>query len=435
VTIAVLGLGALAGLAVIEAAIRRSDVAALLVLGLLVIQESSLFSLSFDGGPVRVGAGDLLFVALLTAAMARLLRIERLGTAQRLLVTFGVLVVWALLRGVGQFGLPPAVNEARSFLLFTATVLYFSTVEARRDLLDRVGTIWLGAAVLLSGLALLRWFANAVGVTGGIFGSGGSIRVLHSATTLIIAQGALIALPLLPEPRRRLSVRFLSPVLLAFVLVLQHRTVWVVTAAAVVYLLYRERKLATRALPALGLGVVVFAVLVFTVFGDGEEAISEQLASSAQSTATFEWRLQGWSALVTESGPEGPAEVVTGQPFGGGWARTMPNGNVVAVSPHSFYVEPYMRVGAAGLIVLLMLYAIALRGTLNEWRARSSGGATSPEPLLRPHVLHAALAAQLLYYVTYTPDAAQALLLGLGLAIAVPLVARQPANDSVQVTT
>jgi hypothetical protein len=421
VTVVLLGLGAVAGLALVEATLRRSDIGALLVLGLMVLQEASVVSLSVDGDPVRVVARDLLFLVLLTAASARLLRIERFGTAQRLLLAFGMLVGWSVLRGAAEFGIPPAVNEARNYLLFTATVLYFSTVEPRRELLDRIGWIWLCAAAALSALALIRWVGNGAGLTDGLFGSGGSIRVLHSATTLIIAQGALIAVPLLAEPHRRPSVRFLAPVFLAFVLVLQHRTVWVVTLAAIVYLLFREQRLAARAVPAFVLGLAVFAALVFTVFGDGQAGIAEQLTDSAQSTGTFQWRMDGWSALVTESGPDGLAEFIAGQPFGGGWARTMPNGHVVEVSPHSFYVEPFLRVGTAGLAILILLYGIALRSALKSSRSRPL---TGPVPLLRPNVVHAALAAQLIYYVTYTPDASQALLLGLGLAVAVPLRAQ-----------
>jgi hypothetical protein len=424
VSIVAFGVAAIGGLLILEVVIRRSDVGAALVLGLLLVLEISSVDLSLNVGPLRVGPTDLLFAVLMTAAVARLLRVERMTVPQRLLIVFGVLVIWSLLRGAGLFGVPPAINEARKFLVFAGAALYFSTIEPRADLLDRIARTWLLVSVLLSALALLRWVADVIGLQADFLRGDGSLRVLPAAAALVIAQGALLSLPLIGD-RSRPLLRFLAPPLLVFVVLLQHRTVWVITAAGILYLLFRERAIASHVLAALTVAVVVFAVLISTVFADRDDAVAEQLERSAQSTATFEWRVEGWNALITDGGPSGLLEVSTGQPFGGGWERTMPNGNVVEVSPHSFYVEPYLRVGLVGLAVLLLAYVVALRGTHRAGRWERGQSRPKTATLLSPSVLHTVIAVQLLYYVTYTPNAAQALLLGLGLALAAPLHDRE----------
>jgi hypothetical protein len=410
-TVALLVAGAAVGLALVEVVIRRTDIAAGILLAILIVQESSVFELGVTLGPVLIAPNDLLVVVLGTAATARLLRLERLTTAQRLLIALGVLVAWSTFRGVAPYGLPASVNQARKYLVFVAVTLYFSTVEPRRELLDRIAVLWVITGFAVCATTVLRWAGNAVGVAGPFFAGSyeSGFRVVPASNTLVILQAGLIALPFLGDRRVGL-VRFAAPVFLAFVVLLQHRTVWVITAAAIAYLLYLQRAVAGRVLATLVAGTLVFAGLVFTFFDSDSAEVSEQLAVSAQSTGTFEWRVEGWSTLVSESGPETVEEVLTGRPFGESWRRVM-YGSVVDVSPHSFYVEPYLRIGLVGLGLLLLVYAYALRGTALARRVISEG-------LMAPPVLHTIIAIQLLYSITYTPEASQAMLLGLGCAVA-----------------
>lgn len=133
-----------------------------------------------------------------------------------------------------------------------------------------------------------------------------------------------------------------------------------------------------------------------------------------QSTGTFEWRVEGWRLLLRDSGPQGLEQVAVGKPFGEGWVRQM-SGSLVEVSPHNFYVEAYLRVGTVGLAAFLLLYVMALRGggMAKEWRPPEPAGS------LPKSVLQTLVGVQLLYYLTYSPDIVQAMLLGLGCAAAV----------------
>jgi len=410
-----LALAAAGGVALIETVVRRSDVGAVLVLGLLLFDVFfAHVTTSFMLGPVRVGTSDLLFVVMMTAAVARLLRIQRFTTPQRLLIAFGLLVAWAIMRGADPFGVPAAINEARSFLRFMGVALYFSTVEPRRELLDRIGQLWLVAAVAVSALAVMRWGAAAAGVTQGMLASTtGNVRVLGASDTLVIAIGALLAFPMLADRQRKLT-RWLGPAMLVVVVLLQHRSVWVVAAVGTVYLLYRQRALAKHALTALVAAVAVLAVLVSTVFYDEDAAATEQLAQSAQSTGTWEWRVAGWTALLRDSGPESAEEFLTGRPFGTGWERRLvPLGHTVEVSPHNYYISVFLRVGVLGLALFLGLYSFALRGT--HLAARQGH---LKDSLLVPVTIHVAVAVQLVFFIPYSAHPEHGLLLGLALAIA-----------------
>ena len=410
-----LALAAAGGVALIEAVVRRSDLGALLVLGLLLFDVFfAHVNTNIFVGPIRVGTSDILFVVMVTAAVARLLRIERFTTPQRLLIAIGLLIAWSIMRGAGPFGIPTAVNEARASLRFIGVALYFATVEPRRELLDRIGRLWLFAAVALSALAVIRWGALAAGVTQGMLASAtGNVRVLASSETLVIAIGAFLAFPMLADRRRNLT-RFLGPAMLVVVVLLQHRSVWVVAAVGTVYLLYRHRTLAKHVLTALVAGVAVLAVLVSTVFYDEEGAASEQLAQSAQSTGTWEWRVAGWAALLRDSGPEGPEEFLTGRPFGAGFQRQLgPLGGTVDVSPHNYYVGAFLRVGVLGLAAVFWLYVIALRGTHLAARQGHLDGT-----VLSPGVIHVAIAVNLLFFIPYSSASEHGLLLGLAVAVA-----------------
>lgn len=421
-----------AGVAIVELLIRRTDVGAGMVLGLLVWQVgfSGLVNLDVLVGPMRVSPQDILLVLLSTASIARLLRLERLNTPQRLLIVIILLAAWSLTRGISIFGIQTAVNEARRPLRFLVTALYFSTVEPRRDLLNRLGWIWLSATSALVIIVLARWAGGAAGLSNYFFtGSEGPVRVIHSDEALILAQSALIALPLFLDRTRNLT-RYITPALLPLVVVLQHRTVWLATLAGTMYVLHRERAVAQRVLVVLMGAAVVFLLLVNTVFGNVSE-VSEQLSDSAQRTNTFEWRVAGWMALLDQAGPESPAEVAVGRPYGSGWERRLSvAGNTVTVSPHNFYLETFLRSGVLGLTTLLALYAFALRATLRRT------GAKRPDLILfSPNLLHVVVAMQLIYYSTYAADTAQGMLLGVTCAAAAASVPANARSRNMRATT
>jgi hypothetical protein len=420
--LAIVGIAGMLALGLVELTIRRTDVGAVLLLFMLVVEEAlPHVDLSVFVGPFRVSTRDLLFLVLITAGTARLLRLRRLTPPQRLLVFFLMLVLWSLFRGIELFAVASSVNEARQHLRFIAAVLYFSTVEPRQDILERVGVIWLGAALAIGAIALVRWSGNAVGLVGGFFGDGADLRVVPAGSALVMGQGLLIAIPLLGNLSRALQ-RLIAPLLLVLVVLLQHRSVWIVTAVGILYLALRDRELSRRLANTLVVGIVMFSVLLFAGFQDREEQVCEQLADSAQSTDTFEWRLDGWVTLFRDSAPAEPAEWLLGKPFGSGWERvSAATGQEIEVSPHNLYIEVLLREGIVGLMALLLTYRLAIRGTARSIDRRSAG-----ERILTPDVLHVIVSMQLLYFIVYSATLAQGMLLGLACAFTV----RTPADEA-----
>lgn len=422
--LAFLLVGLVAGVALVETVIRRSDVGAALVFIFLVgVEVFGYIDLVLITNPVRVTVEDVLFAVILTAAIARALRMRSLTAPQRLAIALLLVVTWSIYRGFGPFGGPAAINESRSLMRFIAVVFYFSTVEPRRELLERIAWMWLAMCGAIAFVVVARWVGNAAGIYQGFFvGYETYPRVVHSDKALILAQGAIIALPLYLERNRGL-VRYITPALLAFIVLLQHRTVWVVTITSILYLLYRERAVARRLLAVVAGASVVVAALAFTVFSRPEAgALSDQLAYSAQATGTFEWRVEGWRMLLTDSGPKDLQELVLGRPYGTGWTRSFVPGWPIDVSPHNFYIESFLRVGIVGLAIILTLYGLALVAT-----HRASQNSTMLGTLLSPVTLHVVVAVQLLYFITYTPDMPQAVLVGLSCSM---LTQRQRTSTS-----
>jgi hypothetical protein len=419
-SLAALAVGLAAGVALVEATIRRSDVGAAVVLSLLVVQEFAKTSFTFGVGPFTVHANDLAMVLLAGCAVARLLRTHRPSFPQRLLIGLGLLVLFSIVRGTEVAGVNTAINESRKLLGFVVASLYFSTIEPRQDLLDRIVRIWLAAAAALCVLTLVRWGAGVVGVTGGMLGgrsAGGLRAAIPSDPALVVGQAAVLVV-LLFRDRRAGLLRYASLAFLVFAALLQHRTVWIVVAAGLLAVLFQERMLAIRTLSMLAVGLAVAASLLFTVVDIGGDPLVEELTDSAVRTDTFEWRVAGWEALLRDSGPETIDEALIGRPFGSGWERRF-SGITVGVSPHNYYLEVFLRVGLAGIASFVGVYIYSLRDRRGVGVLPSVAATTDARPAVYfPSALVSIVGVQLIYYVTYTGDMSQGLLLGLACAIA-----------------
>lgn len=400
------------GFAVMELLIRRSYVGLVLALGTVLIHALLDQSPQVILAGFTVTAYDVVFGLLFAAGLARLLRQGRLAVPQLLLLVFTAVALFSVGRGVGVFGIEDAVNQFRKHFEFLSAALYFSTLDPRRPLLDRLGRAWLVACLLLMGLAVVRWVAFAAGLSGGVFGSSGTMRVLDSGFTFVLLQGFFISLSLWrstsPPGNYPPWMRNLAPALLAFLVLLQHRTVWVSLVAGLAVMVMRDQRLARRTAAIGAAALATIAVLGLTVLGQTEADVGQQLERSATEYGTLEWRYQGWVALLTDNRADSPVEVLAGKPFGHDFDRRF-GGRLVDSSPHSYYIEPYLRVGLIGLMALLTIYAFCLR-----WlRTRDRQGG-----LLTNEVLFVLLVTHLVFYITYAAQPTHGVLLGIGIAAA-----------------
>lgn len=419
-----LAVAAAAGLALLDALIRRPLAGAGLVIAVSLVTTLTVEEPGANLGGFKVTVVDVAVVLLLTAVAARLLRGARLGGPGACVAALGGLVALSIVRGAGEFGLAAAVNESRGVLPFVAATLYFATGDASPLHRERTARLWLGFAAVLVCLAVARWGVVLGGLpfTGEWYDPGqyGGLRVLWSDEALLLAQGLLILAPgLLPGGRSRRRL-LLAAALGGSVVVLQHRSVWAVTLVGAALTLVGEgavgRRWALRVVAAAGLG----AVLLLTTFsGPLQERVLT--SSDAVNADTFRWRLEGWQILVAQQGPQSPGDALLGRPYGSGWARRLSLGYTTDVAPHNFYLETGLRTGLLGVGLLVGAYAALLR------RLAAGGPRGADRGLLTDRTLAVLLVAQLVYFLPYSPGPEQALLLGLAMGA---WRARRPAERS-----
>ena len=409
------------GLALLDLTIRRAEVGAVLVFLSAIAQAVFIFAVpSVTVGGMRVGVTDLVGVIVLAAALARCLRLHRLSPYQRWLIVLGIALLVSLMRGVANYGLQTSVSDSRQYLFFVGAALYMATFRPDTDLYDRIGRIWLIAAVLMMLLAWVRWLEVFAGINLGVpaerNGVDTAIRVLDGPYTFFLAGPLLLTLPSLlkKRPGQRRWIRWLGAVLLIMLLALDRRTVWLTILVGAAVLVLRGRRLGARAM-MLVVGATI--VIGFAFAGDGL-ARDQALPGGVTSTGSVIWRVEGWSDLL-DSWSASSVNWLVGEPFGSGFVHTT-LGEKIDAQPHNFYVETMIRAGLGGLIALLALTVDLLR---KLWRVPTGGPG-----LFDPSVLPPLLAMQLVWYLTWVPGLEQGIVTGMAVAVAAMGVHRRVAG-------
>jgi hypothetical protein len=420
-TVLLLGVGLVVvgalGIALLELLITRADVAAALVLGSVVVEATFVDrvpSLLLPGG-TRVYVTDLVSGLVLAAGLARLLRLRRFDGFHRWLVLLGMVLLASLVRGAAAFGTQASVADFRQYLFFAGAALYFATFPLSGTLNDRIGRIWLAMTVPMMVLVSLRWLAVFAGINVGVpaekFGSDAAIRVIDGPYNFFLASAFVLTIPAWTRGKRERWLRWISVLLLLYVLVLDRRTVWLAILVGVAVLFLRDRRLGRRVGALVAVGAML-TVVAFVVLGGLQEG-SQPLVKTG--SGNLSWRLEGWSELVG-AWSRSPTNWAVGEPFGGGFAREIEGAEVVS-HPHNFYIETMIRTGLAGLLALVALTVGLLRAL---WRAPARDAT-----LLGPGVLPALLAMQLVWFLTWVPGSEQGIVTGLAIAAAAAHVSRR----------
>ena len=398
------------GLLLLDLMIRRAEFGAALVFLSAIAQAAFLYEdvPSLRLGGMRVGVTDLVAALVLAAAVARCLRLPRLSRYQYWLAALGSLLLVSIVLGVAENGFQTSVGDSRQYVFFVGAALYMSTFRAALDLYDRIGRIWLVAAVLMTLLACVRWLHVFAGINLGVpeesNGVDTAIRVLDGPYAFFLVGPLLLTIPFWRRPGRRRWIRRLGLVLLVVLLALDRRTVWLAILVGVAVLLLRGRRLRTRAVML----VIAASAVAGIAFAGDTLARDQGPTGSVTSTGSVTWRIDGWQDLV-DSWSESPMNWLVGKPFGSGFVHTV-DGTVINSQPHNFYIETMIRAGVGGLIALLALTVGLLR---RLWRVPGAG-----RVLLDPGMLPPLLATQLVWYLTWVPGLEQGIVTGLAAAVA-----------------
>jgi len=258
----VLLVAAAAGLAVLKVLVKRADAAAAMLFITVLVQallDDKVPALELPGG-TRLYLTDIVSVAIMAAALARVLRLKRFDSFHSWLLLLGVALGVSLLRGVAAYGMHSAVNDFRQYLFFFGVALYFSTFAPSPGLSARIGRIWLVMTVPMMLLVSLRWLQNFAGLHLGVpaakWGADAAIRVIDGPYVFLLAQAFVLTIPAWLRGHPTRWHRILSVVLLLMVIVLDRRTAWLALLVGIAVVMLRDRHLGRRALTLVVLGGV-----------------------------------------------------------------------------------------------------------------------------------------------------------------------------------
>jgi O-antigen ligase len=258
----------------------------------------------------------------------------------------------------------------------------------------------------------LRWLDTLAGIDLGVpkeqFGADAAVKVLDGPYTFFLATAALLTVPywqLRGDEARRLTR--LGMLLLLFVALLNRRTVWLTMIIGIAVLMVRGQQLRRRTV-AIVVGAFLLTVAAYVVLGGSSG--NEPVTRSALGTGTLDWRIQGWSELLSGLS-NSPVQWLIGEPFGTGFAREVQGSDVLG-DPHNFYVSTLLRAGLVGLVALIAL-SVGLLWALRRTPAQAGGG------LLTPGVFPALLAMQAVWFLTWEPGMEQGIIAGLAVGLVV----------------
>jgi hypothetical protein len=359
---------------------------------------------------VSVYPADALTICAFCIGMARLLRRGLPARARLLpLLILIALAGWSAVRGIASFGLQAVGNDGRgAFWCVLAAAVYVATMP-RGAALDRVLTrTWLATAAAYAVLCLVGWASVGLHPVTAHITVGGVVmdpRPVSGAAALVLLQGAALLLCPFGSDRtaaawRRRGRLIGAAVILAFVVLLQQRSVWVAGGAmAVTWWALRPvragQRLTSAVAGAIALSMVALA-FVLGAFGRIGSALSDSAAETQGDRSTFAWRVLGWQDLLDE--PRSLVHWLIGVPFGSGYDRYI-RGGLVAVSPHNYYLHVVLRLGLIGLVFLVVLYVLI-------WRLFMRSG--SADLALRLMIV-----GQLVFFMSFAAFMEQGVLLGL----------------------
>lgn len=310
---------------------------------------------------IRVSSTDLVALLLLGGLAGRIFS-GGLPFGRALFLAWlavGLLMFASLGLGLLQFGTKAGV-EVRENFYFWVAALYFASYRYTPDDLRRLGRVLRVAAWGVIAIAIYRWVGLEAGfvsrATFLVAGASSEFRAVGSQPALVVAMAGMLYFSRWLEGARGRD-GLLAAVLLGFVVVFQHRSVWLAAIAMLLGLMWLRRERLPQVLPWLVGGSLVSGGLIATALALGyldplASALQTSVVSVAATSGTHTARIDGWVVLLGDWLHYPIREAILGKPFGSGFARYV-EGALNSFSPHNFYVELLLRIGLVGLLVWL----------------------------------------------------------------------------------
>jgi hypothetical protein len=353
--------------------------AAWLAFGLILLEASDL-PLSINYG-LSLYPEDMFFAILAVACLIRFSLFASPRSVPMAWWAIGAVQLGLFIWGNGSFGSRAGVDYRVHFYLWVS-VCYFSSAEWTEPMVRRVLNGWVACASMLSMLAIFRWIYSAIDPVYaehimGLDTTGIRFRVVSSSSSLVIAIGFLILLFRMLSGRLPLLQRFLLPVFLLIVVVLQHRSVWVSLFVGSICLVWTQQKGqgSLRAMLAIGLLLLPVAVM-FAIPDEGGGVVSsiKGSADSAMSTkeGTMVARVDNWQELLASwSTSKNPVTYLVGKPYGSGFNPYESEDGQIMIDmvPHNHFVHILYRGGLIALCCTLALFYQLWTAAVKEARS------------------------------------------------------------------
>lgn len=313
----------------------------------------------------------------------------------------GVTIIMSFAVGLVEYG-RYAGTEMRPFFYTWVAGMYCCTADLDESDLKRIGRwcIWTCYAVIA--IAMYHLIRVELGLADRILDFGlepdAVFRPVGSHYAFFISAVVMVLTMAWLRGTGTKRTGWHAAILLAFVVVLQHRSVWIATVVGLLCVAAVESRHLPRRFPLL-LGfvlVVTLGVSIAASLGYLDELgrrLMQSTVSMTDSGGTFAARVDGWVRLV-ESWVEGGTRVLMfGFPFGHGYTR-MYKGQLIEFAPHNYYLDLALRVGLVGLVLFLVPTVIAI---VHAFRTKVA----SEFEYLLARGMAVALLASLVYYIVY----------------------------------
>jgi O-Antigen ligase len=337
------------------------------------------------------------------------------------LYTFAFLM--SLILGLISFGSAAGV-QARAYFYSVMVGSYCMSFPFTPRRVALVLNVLVAMSIMMLFTCAYRWVVYYTPITellppGGAYNPDGPIRVILSQQTLVLSQVLVAGIFFAALARGALLARFVAPLLLAAVVALQHRSVWLsVLAGVMAALLVAGARRSSKIGQTLVLAGIVAVTALPLVFSEKLSGLSSQVAGSASRAVdgggTVGERFDSWQELLKLWAAGGPRSLLIGQSFGTDATRYVQSSvrggeHKIDYAAHNHYVQTLFNLGLIGLVGFLVVAGYTLAG-LYRMCANSSGADPTAALLL---VL---LVMQFCYYVPYGTDYLQSVLLGVSIA-------------------
>jgi O-antigen ligase len=364
---------------------------------------------------------DFALLFAFVIALSRLLLARDRPPLHRAWLIYCAVFAVSLVTGLATYGSGAGV-QARPYFYFVAAGLCGMSFSVDEKRVRLVLNALVGVAVLLMFITAYRWVVYYTPVKEllppeGFYNNDGPIRVIRSHEALVLAQVLVASLFFARGSGWLVVARAISPLLLAVVVVLQHRSVWVAGLAGVLAALFVSR---LQKGSAVGQSLLLVAIVVTTALPmfltDKLSGVGQQITSSASAAVEERGsageRLSSWKEIVNNWAAAGPRSIAVGQSFGTDPARFVRDAagalRKLTYTAHNMYVQTLFNTGLVGLGAFLYAAGYVVRGL---YRICASGQSGPSAQALLVIVL-----MQLVYYVPYGTDYLQSLIFGVALS-------------------